>query len=166
MPDVSGATLHAASTRYRRPVPLHQLSPIELEAVLVSQRIIRVAFAAAGERYLVPMFYTWHAGALLGITTPGRKTALAAAEPAVAFQIDTVPETGPWGWTSVTGEGRFEAFSPPGALPDHMARVQARLVDAPAWVQADLGERFARLGIVPWRIQPSVMTGLRHAPPE
>jgi nitroimidazol reductase NimA-like FMN-containing flavoprotein (pyridoxamine 5'-phosphate oxidase superfamily) len=147
-------------------VPLHELTPAELQAVLANQRIIRVAFAAGDERYLVPMFYAWHDGALLGITTPGRKTALAATSSTVSFQIDTVPETGPWGWSSITGAGRFEAFSLPGAVPDHMARVQARLVDAPAWVQADLGERFARLGIVPWRIRPSVMTGLRHAPPE
>ena len=59
----------------------------EVEACLERERVIRIAFAAEGEMYVVPVFYVWHGGALCGLTTPGRKTRMAEADPAVAFHI-------------------------------------------------------------------------------
>ena len=53
----------------------------EIERVLGEERVIRIAFAADGELYVAPVFYVWHEGALCGLTTPGRKTELAAANP-------------------------------------------------------------------------------------
>ena len=55
----------------------------EVSAVLASERVIRVAFDDGEERYLIPLFYVWHEGALHGLTTPGRKTAMASARPAL-----------------------------------------------------------------------------------
>ena len=77
----------------------------EVSAVLASERVIRVAFDDGEERYLIPLFYVWHEGALHGLTTPGRKTAMASARPRVTFQIDTSARTGEFAWQSVTGEG-------------------------------------------------------------
>ncbi|MDZ7729600.1 MAG: hypothetical protein U5Q44_16160 [Dehalococcoidia bacterium] len=50
------------------------LDPAETEHVLDRERVVRLAFHADGEHYLVPVFFTWHEGALSGFTTPGRKT--------------------------------------------------------------------------------------------
>src|SRR5690349_10251358 len=61
----------------------------EIELVLDKERVIRIAFSANGESFVVPVFYVWHEGALCGLTTPGRKTRLGEANAEVAFQIDS-----------------------------------------------------------------------------
>ena len=88
----------------------------QIHACLERERVIRIAFSHDGELYLVPVFYTWHEGALCGLTTPGRKTRLGAANPNVAFQVDSTADTGPWAWSSVTGQGTWEEVPNPGRL--------------------------------------------------
>ncbi|OAI42719.1 hypothetical protein AYO38_11280 [bacterium SCGC AG-212-C10] len=134
----------------------------EIEATLARERVVRIAFSGAGEQYLVPVFFAWHEGALWGLTTPGRKTQLAKANPAVAFQVDSSATTGPWEWSSVTGEGTFEFIEDPAAVGAFAPLLQARLADAPEWAQKALFERFARLGRVPFRITPTALFGRAH----
>ena len=85
-----------------------ELSRTELEELLSGERVVRIGFEANGERYLLPLGFISHRGALYAMTTHGRKTRMAAVNPKVSFQIDTSARTGPFSWHSVSGEGIFE----------------------------------------------------------
>jgi nitroimidazol reductase NimA-like FMN-containing flavoprotein (pyridoxamine 5'-phosphate oxidase superfamily) len=136
----------------------------EIESVLAAQRVVRLGFVAGDEHYVVPVFYTWYQGALCGLTTPGRKTRLAAANPTVAFQVDSSAETGPWEWSSVSGQGAWEEVPNPAGFGPFAAQLRERLADAPPWAQQLLQERFAKIGMVPWRLRPTAMSGRTHEP--
>jgi hypothetical protein len=142
------------------------LTPQEIELVLSKERVIRIAFSAEGEQFLVPVFFVYHEGALCGLTTPGRKTRLGEANPDVAFQVDSTFETGPWEWASVSGQGEFSRVANPTDFGPFAAALQAKLTDAPKWAADMLQDRFARLGLYAWRIQPSVVSGRAHGPDE
>lgn len=137
------------------------LSNSEIEAVLAAQRVIRVSFDDGDERYLVPLFYSWHQGSLCGLTTPGRKTRMAEASARVAFQIDTSAETGEFEWRSVTGEGSWEIITNEAEMT-FIPAMQARLADTPPWARELLMQRFQTLGRLAWRITPTRMTGRAH----
>jgi nitroimidazol reductase NimA-like FMN-containing flavoprotein (pyridoxamine 5'-phosphate oxidase superfamily) len=134
-----------------------------IESVLQSQRVIRVAFDDGKERYLVPLFFAWHDGALYGLTTPGRKTRMAEASPRVAFQIDSSAETGPYEWQSVSGEGTWEVVTDEGEMA-FVPVLQAKLADSPPWARDLLMQRFQALGRIAWRIRPTALGGRAHSP--
>ncbi len=136
----------------------------EIEQALDTERVVRLGFTSAGEAYVVPLFYVWLDGALCGMTTPGRKTSLAGANPHVAFQVDSVESTGPWEWRSVSGEGEWEVVTDPGEISQIVGRVQRKLRDAPAWAPSQLQARFVEQGMVTWRIRPTRVSGRSHGP--
>jgi nitroimidazol reductase NimA-like FMN-containing flavoprotein (pyridoxamine 5'-phosphate oxidase superfamily) len=140
------------------------LNDEEIEAVLAAQRVVRLGFVSGDEQYVVPVFYTWYKGALCGLTTPGRKTRLAAANPTVAFQLDSSAESGPWEWSSVSGQGAWEEVPNPAEFGPFAGQLRERLAGAPPWAQQLLQERFATIGMVPWRIRPTGMSGRTHEP--
>lgn len=141
-----------------------ELTAEELDLVLAKERVVRIAFSAGGEQFVVPVFYVWYEGALCGLTTPGRKTAMAAANPNVAFQVDSTVVTGPWEWASVAGQGVFEHVEDPWEYGGFAATLQARLADAPAWAAGMLESRFAELGTYAWRIVPRDLHGRALGP--
>ncbi len=141
-----------------------ELTAREVELVLEKERIVRIAFSAGGEQFVVPVFYVWYEGALCGLTTPGRKTTMAAENPNVAFQVDSTVTTGPWEWASVAGEGTFEHVEDPWEYGAFAATLQARLGDAPAWAVGMLQARFEELGTYAWRIVPRDLHGRAHGP--
>lgn len=134
-----------------------------IEAVLQSQRVIRVAFDDGAERYILPLFFLWHEKALYGLTTPGRKTRMAEKSGRVGFQIDTSTETGPFEWQSVTGEGTWEAVKDESEMA-FVPLLQAKLADSPPWARELLMQRFETLGRVAWRIRPATIGGRAHFP--
>ncbi|MEO6398279.1 MAG: pyridoxamine 5'-phosphate oxidase family protein [Tepidiformaceae bacterium] len=138
---------------------LRDLTGEEITAALESERLVRVAFSAGTELFLVPMFYAWFEGALCGLTTPGRKTRLAESNPAVAFQVDSTVTTGIWEWTSVTGEGPWEVVASPREFGPFAAKLGERLADQPGWTRETLQARFRDLGMVAWRIRPTTLGG-------
>jgi nitroimidazol reductase NimA-like FMN-containing flavoprotein (pyridoxamine 5'-phosphate oxidase superfamily) len=140
------------------------LDPAEIELVLEKERVIRIAFNADGEQFLVPIFYTRFEGALCGLTTPGRKTRLGEANPEVAFHVDSTFATGPWEWASVSGQGTFAHVPEPREFGPFAAQLSAKLADAPPWAQELLQARFAKLGVYAWRITPSELSGRAHGP--
>ncbi len=140
------------------------LTAEEIELVLEKERIIRIAFSADGEQFVVPVFYTWYDGALCGLTTPGRKTAMAAKNPNVGFQVDSTVMTGPWEWASVVGQGTFEHVAEARDYGAFAAALQLKLSDAPAWAGKMLQARFEELGMYAWRIRPSGVHGRAHGP--
>lgn len=140
------------------------LTPEEIDLVLEKERIIRIAFSADGQQFVVPVFYTWHEGAFCGLTTPGRKTAMAARNANVGFQVDSTVMTGPWEWASVAGQGTFEQVTDPGEFGPFAAALQGKLADAPRWAATMLQARFEELGMYAWRIRPSELHGRAHGP--
>ena len=62
-----------------------ELSRTEVDELLSAERVVRIGFEANGERYLVPLGFIWHRGALYAMTTHGRKTRMAAVNPSVSF---------------------------------------------------------------------------------
>lgn len=134
----------------------------EIDRVLRAERVIRIAFAADGQTYLVPVFYVLHEGALCGLTTPGRKTRMAEVNARVAFQVDSSATSGPWEWASVTGEGDWEVVGGPAEFGPFAMALREKLADAPEWASKALNERFAKLGMVAWRIRPNVLSGRAH----
>lgn len=136
----------------------------EIDQTLDRERVVRLAFSGPGETYVVPVFYVWLGGALCGMTTPGRKTSLAQTNAHVGFQVDSVESTGPWEWTSVSGEGEWEVVTNAEEIGQIVGRVQRKLRDAPEWAPKQLQARFAEQGMVTWRVRPTRVSGRSHGP--
>jgi nitroimidazol reductase NimA-like FMN-containing flavoprotein (pyridoxamine 5'-phosphate oxidase superfamily) len=142
------------------------LTPDEVLLVLEKERVIRVAFFGQDGHFLVPMFYAWRDGAFCGLTTPGRKMAMARANDRVAFQVDSTATTGPWEWASVSGHGRWVEVADPLEFGEFAGLFYRRLADAPAWALAALEARFGERGVVGWRLEPEELSGRAHGPEE
>lgn len=150
--------LHDGSMSFR------PLTDEEIETVLRRERVVRIAFSDVAGAYVVPLFYCWLDGALHGITTPGRKLDLGAADASVGFQLDSTPSTGPWEWASVAGTGQFAAIDDPAELAAVEMRLNDVYADAPPWVEDELRQRFAERGRAGWRIRPAAVHGRALGP--
>jgi nitroimidazol reductase NimA-like FMN-containing flavoprotein (pyridoxamine 5'-phosphate oxidase superfamily) len=140
------------------------LSESEIDRVLADERVVRVAFEANGERYLVPLGYAWHRGMLYAMTTHGRKTRMAAVNPRVSFQVDTSARTGLFSWQSVSGEGTFELLADPGEIETVSALLAARFDDMPPWMIDEYAALMQQGRTVFVRIRPSRLAGRRSEP--
>jgi hypothetical protein len=136
-----------------------ELSRSEVDKLLREERIVRVGFEANGQRYLVPLGFVFHRGALYAMTTHGRKTRMAATNPDVSFQIDTSARTGPFSWHSVSGEGTFEIVTDPSEIDAVSPLLTSRFPDMPDWMQAEYAAKQERGEVVIVRLRPSQMTG-------
>ncbi len=135
------------------------LSQTEIEELLASGRVVRIALFAGGERYLVPVGYLWLDGFLWFVSMEGKKTRMAAMQPRVVFQVDTSAQTGVFEWRSVIGEGRIEAVTEIVEIERIRPALFGRFPDIPAWMAAEYEER-GREGLLRWfRIRPEHMTG-------
>ena len=141
-----------------------ELTTAEVERLLRDERIIRIGFEANGERFLVPLGFVWERGAMYAMTTHGRKTRMAAANPEVSFQVDTSATTGPFTWRSVSGEGSFEIVADAQEVEAIAPLVAARFPDMPAWMQAEYAEKERQGSVVIVRIRPSHMAGRKSEP--
>ncbi|RJG09982.1 pyridoxamine 5'-phosphate oxidase family protein [Pseudomonas cavernicola] len=141
-----------------------QISQAEIDDLLSVERVMRVGFEANGEHYLVPLGFIWHGGALYAMTTKGRKTQLAAANPKVSFQIDTSARTGPFSWHSISGEGTFEIVTDSKEVKAISPLLVSRFPDMPNWMQAEYAEKQEQGKVVFVRIRPSEMTGRKSEP--
>jgi len=138
---------------------LRELSKREIKELLSEQRIVRVAFDALGERYLVPLGYVWFEGSLCAVTTHGRKTRMARDNPQVSFQVDDSVEKGLFGWKSVSGEGTFEFVTDPAEIDRISPVLFGRFPDIPEWARREYADKQASGELVWIRIQPTRVTG-------
>jgi nitroimidazol reductase NimA-like FMN-containing flavoprotein (pyridoxamine 5'-phosphate oxidase superfamily) len=141
-----------------------ELSRTEVDELLSAERVVRIGFEANGERYLVPLGFISHRGALYAMTTHGRKTRMAAVNPSVSFQIDTSARTGLFSWYSVSGEGTFEIVTDSKEIEVISPLLVSRFPDMPNWMQTEYAERQERGEVVFIRIRPSKMTGRKSEP--
>lgn len=93
-----------------RGVP-RELSQDEIEAFLRSQRIARLGCHAGGTTYVVPLVYAYEDGAVVAVTTEGRKTAMLREDPRVCVEIDEYDADGKGSWRSVIAHGSCEELA-------------------------------------------------------
>ena len=93
-----------------RGVP-RELSRGEIEEFLLDQRIARLGCHADGVTYVVPLIYAYENGAVVAVTTEGRKTAMLRENPRVCVEVDEYDADGKGSWRSVIAHGTYEEIS-------------------------------------------------------
>jgi nitroimidazol reductase NimA-like FMN-containing flavoprotein (pyridoxamine 5'-phosphate oxidase superfamily) len=94
-----------------------ELSRGEIEDFLRSQRIARLGCHADGVTYVVPLIYAYDDGAVVAVTTEGRKTAMLRENPRVCVEVDEYDADGRGSWRSVIAYGTYEELSDDGIEP-------------------------------------------------
>lgn len=141
-----------------------EMSRTEVDDLLSVERVMRIGFEANGERYLVPLGFVWHQGALCAMTTQGRKTRMAAANPKVSFQIDSSARTGLFSWHSISGDGTFEVVTDSEELEAISSLLVSRFPDMPNWMQAEYADKQEQGEVLYVRIRPSQLMGRKSEP--
>jgi len=106
-----------------------ELSRGEIEEFLRGQRIARLGCHAAGITYVVPLIYAYEDGAVVAVTTEGRKTAMLREDPRVCVEIDEYDFDGKGSWRSVIAYGMYEELSGD-AIEDALALLRERFARA------------------------------------
>lgn len=88
-----------------------ELSPGEIAEFLRDQRIARLGCHADGETYVVPLIYAYEDGAVVAVTTEGRKTAMLRENPRVCVEVDSYDTDGKGSWRSVIAHGTYEELA-------------------------------------------------------
>jgi nitroimidazol reductase NimA-like FMN-containing flavoprotein (pyridoxamine 5'-phosphate oxidase superfamily) len=88
-----------------------ELSPAEIDEFLRGQRIARLGCHADGETYVVPLIYAYNDGAVVAVTTEGRKTAMLRENPRVCVEVDSYDADGRGSWRSVIAQGTYEELA-------------------------------------------------------
>jgi nitroimidazol reductase NimA-like FMN-containing flavoprotein (pyridoxamine 5'-phosphate oxidase superfamily) len=88
-----------------------ELSGDEIEEFLRGQRIARLGCHAGGTTYVVPLIYAYEDGAVVAVTTEGRKTAMLRENPRVCVEVDEYDADGKGSWRSVIAYGDYEELS-------------------------------------------------------
>lgn len=88
-----------------------ELSQSEIEEFLRGQRIARLGCHADGVTYVVPLIYAYEDGAVVAVTTEGRKTAMLRENPRVCVEVDEYDADGKGSWRSVIAHGTYEELA-------------------------------------------------------
>lgn len=88
-----------------------ELSRAEIDDFLRGQRIARLGCHADGETYVVPLIYAYENGAVVAVTTHGRKTAMLRANPRVCVEVDEYDADGKGSWRSVIAFGTYDELA-------------------------------------------------------
>jgi hypothetical protein len=90
---------------------MRELSRDEIEEFLRGQRIARLGCHAGGETYVVPVIYAYEDGAVVTVTTEGRKVAMLRENPRVCVEVDEYDADAQGSWRSVIAQGTSEELS-------------------------------------------------------
>jgi nitroimidazol reductase NimA-like FMN-containing flavoprotein (pyridoxamine 5'-phosphate oxidase superfamily) len=82
-----------------------------MEAFLRGQRIARLGCHAGGVTYVVPLIYAYDDGAVVAVTTEGRKTAMLRENRRVCVEVDEYDVDGRGSWRSVIAQGTYEELA-------------------------------------------------------
>ncbi|HZT84272.1 MAG TPA: pyridoxamine 5'-phosphate oxidase family protein [Gaiellaceae bacterium] len=88
-----------------------ELSHDEIDEFLRGQRIARLGCHADGVTYVVPLVYAYEDGAVVAVTSEGRKTAMLRENPRVCVEVDEYDADGQGSWRSVIAQGTYEELS-------------------------------------------------------
>jgi nitroimidazol reductase NimA-like FMN-containing flavoprotein (pyridoxamine 5'-phosphate oxidase superfamily) len=89
----------------------HELSGAEIEEFLRGERIARLGCHAGDEMYIVPLIYAYEDGAVVAVTTEGRKTGMLRENPRVCVEVDSYDVDGRGSWRSVIAYGTYEELA-------------------------------------------------------
>jgi uncharacterized protein len=112
-----------------------ELSRGEIEDFLRGQRIARLGCHADGITYVVPLIYAYDDGAVVAVTSEGRKTAMLRENPRVCVEVDEYDTDGKGSWRSVIGHGTYEELDGDGIEPalalmrERFARTAGRVAE-------------------------------------
>lgn len=88
-----------------------ELSRTEIDDFLRGQRIARLGCHSGGETYVVPLIYAYENGAVVAVTTEGRKTAMLRENPKVCVEVDEYDADGRGSWQSVIAFGTYQELA-------------------------------------------------------
>jgi nitroimidazol reductase NimA-like FMN-containing flavoprotein (pyridoxamine 5'-phosphate oxidase superfamily) len=88
-----------------------ELSASEIDEFLRSRRIARLGCHSGGTTYVVPLIYAYEDGAVVAVTTEGRKTAMLRDNPRVCVEVDEYDADGKGSWRSVIAYGTYEELA-------------------------------------------------------
>ncbi|HLY86082.1 MAG TPA: pyridoxamine 5'-phosphate oxidase family protein [Gaiellaceae bacterium] len=106
-----------------------ELSRGEIDDFLRGQRIARLGCHAGGETYVVPLIYAYEDGAVVAVTTEGRKTAMLRENPRVCVEVDEYDVDGKGSWRSVIALGTYDELAGD-AIEPALALLRARFARA------------------------------------
>lgn len=101
------------------------LSRGEIDEFLRGQRIARLGCHADGVTYVVPLIYAYEDGAVVAVTTEGRKTAMLRENPQVCVEVDEYDADGRGSWRSVIAQGTCKELAGD-AIETALALLRAR----------------------------------------
>jgi uncharacterized protein len=90
-------------------VPRGQLDAEQIDQLLRSELVGRIGCCAAGQTYVVPMFYAYDGTYVYGHSNEGMMIGMLRANPEVCFEVDHVESL--LNWQSVIAWGRFEELA-------------------------------------------------------
>jgi uncharacterized protein len=88
-----------------------ELSRAEIDDFLRGQRIARLGCRAGDDTYIVPLIYAYDDGAVVAVTTEGRKTAMLRENPRVCVEVDEYDVDGRGSWRSVIAYGTYDELA-------------------------------------------------------
>lgn len=88
-----------------------ELSRAEIDEFLRGQRIARLGCHAGGVTYIVPLIYAYEDGAVVAVTTEGRKTAMLRENPRVCVEVDEYDADHKGSWRSVIAYGTCDELA-------------------------------------------------------
>ena len=88
-----------------------ELSLREIDEFLRTQRIARLGCHSGGVTYVVPLIFAYEDGAVVAVTTEGRKTAMLRENPRVCVEVDEYDADGRGSWRSVIAYGTYDELS-------------------------------------------------------
>lgn len=108
---------------------MRELSRDEIEDFLGGQRIARLGCHAGGETYVVPVIYAYADGAVVTVTTEGRKVTMLRENPRVCVEVDEYDADGRGSWRSVIAYGTSEELAGD-EIEDALSLLRARFARA------------------------------------
>jgi uncharacterized protein len=116
---------------------LGNLSPSEIESVLQSQLVGRIACSANGETYVVPISYAYDGDFIYCHTTEGKKIEMMRLNPSVCFEVDRMEDMA--NWQSVIIYGTFAELHEPKEKREGIDKLLNRYLPMRSSVTTHLG---------------------------
>jgi nitroimidazol reductase NimA-like FMN-containing flavoprotein (pyridoxamine 5'-phosphate oxidase superfamily) len=94
------------AARFAQTVPRGQLITEQIDKLLRSKLVGRIGCCAAGQTYVVPVFYAYDGTYVYDYFNEGMMIGMLRANPEICFEVDDVESL--VNWQSVLAWGRFE----------------------------------------------------------